>query len=292
MDDKVFLSVIIPSYNSLKTIRNSVSSVVSEIMECRTAHPELFPSDGTAEIIIVDDGSTDESPALADGLSGNVETVFGEGTSFIEIKVIHKKNGGVASARNEGLRVARGEFIAFNDSDDMWLEGSLACRLSILEENPDSVLVTGNHGSDSQIILGLDPVYSKDGNLYYVRIENELFKNYYTVQNSLVKKEALDGVFFKEGMRYAEEIYFFCQIAVKFRCLFVNKRLSQSIVDKERYGDSGLSGNLFRMELGELKSLGLVRKELGLPFFLWAKASAFSILKYFRRVLICMLRRR
>lgn len=281
----VFLSVIIPSYNSLSTIKKSLASVISEISFCRTSG--IIPQSQSAEIIVVDDGSTDESGKLLDDFEKEFSTKAE--ASFVKIKILHTENSGVASARNRGLDEASGTFIAFNDSDDMWLEGSLYLRLSILEKNPEAVLITGNHGIDRQIILGLEKV-SEGEELYLVPLEKELFKNYYTVQNSLVRKAALENVRFKSGMRYAEEMYFFCQIARREKCLFLNQRLSQSVLDKERFGDCGLSGNLSGMEKGEFKCLNLVRKEMGVPFFLWFKASAFSMIKFVRRLLIVALR--
>ena len=89
------ISVIIPVYNSGKTLERAVDS----LLKSHTA---------SLEIILADDGSTDSSPAICDRLAGESSRV----------RAIHKQNGGVSSARNAGLEVARGEWIGFLDADD------------------------------------------------------------------------------------------------------------------------------------------------------------------------------
>lgn len=95
MDMKMNISVIIPVYNARETIERAVGSI--------TVH-EYEP----VEVILVDDGSTDGSSELCDELASQDE----------RIKVIHKENGGVSSARNAGLEAASGEYVMFLDADD------------------------------------------------------------------------------------------------------------------------------------------------------------------------------
>lgn len=91
------ISVIIPAYNVEGLLKKCVDSVASQD----------YPKE-LMEIIIVDDGSTDATPQLADELA----------KEYSNVKVIHKKNGGSSSARNEGLKIAKGEYVGFVDSDD------------------------------------------------------------------------------------------------------------------------------------------------------------------------------
>ena len=93
------ISVIIPVYNREKYIRRCVYSVLTQ------------PCAEYAEIIIVDDGSTDKTSQICDEIASDYKNV----------NVIHKSNGGVAAARNTGIERAAGRHIAFLDSDD-WLE--------------------------------------------------------------------------------------------------------------------------------------------------------------------------
>lgn len=89
------VSVIVPVYNAEPYLYACVQSLVRQTLK-------------DIEIILVDDGSSDNSPSLCDEYA----------KSDSRIKVIHKKNGGISSARNEGMAVASGEYAAFCDSDD------------------------------------------------------------------------------------------------------------------------------------------------------------------------------
>ena len=99
MGDKI--SVIIPVYNVEKYLDKCIMSVINQSYK-------------NLEIIIVDDGSTDNSRVLCDKYA-KIDN---------RIKVFHKKNGGLSDARNFGLKHATGEFIAFLDSDD-WVDKDL-----------------------------------------------------------------------------------------------------------------------------------------------------------------------
>ena len=96
------VSVIMPVYNSQRYVENAVRSILRQ---------EFDPF----EVILVDDGSTDQS--------GDICSKLAEENS--KVKVIHKKNGGICSARNAGLAAAEGEYITFCDNDDEYLPGLL-----------------------------------------------------------------------------------------------------------------------------------------------------------------------
>lgn len=91
------VSVIVPVYNAEKYMQECVGSILNQTLS-------------DLELILVDDGSTDRSPALCDHYAAQ----------DVRVKVIHKPNGRAASARNAGLRTATGEYVAFVDSDD-WI---------------------------------------------------------------------------------------------------------------------------------------------------------------------------
>ena len=95
MEDKKLISVVVPVYNVEKYLKACVDSIINQTYS-------------NLEIILVDDGSTDESGKLCDKYL-DVDR---------RIKVIHKKNGGLADARNTGMKYAKGEYIGFVDSDD------------------------------------------------------------------------------------------------------------------------------------------------------------------------------
>ena len=107
---KELISVIVPVYNVEKYLDNCVQSIL------RQSYTNL-------EIILIDDGSTDKSSQLCDEYSQKDK----------RIKVIHKKNGGQSDARNVGITVATGKYIAFVDSDDYIDEQFLDCLLSTID---------------------------------------------------------------------------------------------------------------------------------------------------------------
>lgn len=94
-NDRSLISVIVPVYNVKSFIKECIDSIA-----CQTYR--------NLEIILIDDGSTDDSGDICDGYA----------LKDIRIKVIHKKNGGLSDARNAGIEIATGDYIAFIDSDD------------------------------------------------------------------------------------------------------------------------------------------------------------------------------
>ena len=100
------ISIIIPVYNAEKYLRRCIESVLSQ-------------SFTDFELILVDDGSKDKSPQFCDEYA----------SQDTRVRVIHKANGGVSAARNDGLDIAKGEYITFIDSDD-WVERDYLSTLS------------------------------------------------------------------------------------------------------------------------------------------------------------------
>jgi len=92
-------SLIIPVYNVEKYLENCLKSVIWQ-----------KPADNNLEVILVDDGSEDSSGKICDRYAD----------VYDYIRVIHKENGGLSSARNTGLRMAEGRYVLFMDSDDWW----------------------------------------------------------------------------------------------------------------------------------------------------------------------------
>lgn len=113
------LSVVIPAYNNERYINRAIESVL------RQTHP-------ANEIIVVDDGSTDNT--------ANVVKAFGK-----KIYYLHQANAGPGAARNNGVRAAKSTWIAFLDSDDEWLDHHLESHLNILCHRPELMWSCGNY---------------------------------------------------------------------------------------------------------------------------------------------------
>lgn len=105
------ISVIVPTYNRAHQLPRTLDSIL-----CQSCSPK--------EIIVVDDGSTDETLALMT-------------SEYPEIVFIQQQNTGVSSARNVGIKRASGDWIAFLDSDDEWLPEKLEIQMKALYENPE-----------------------------------------------------------------------------------------------------------------------------------------------------------
>lgn len=103
-----FVSVIVPTYNRAYCICKAIDSVRAQ-------------THSNWEVVLVDDGSVDETAAL-------IASMYGEDP---RIRYMHERNAGVTAARNTGIRASRGDYVAFLDSDDVWkpwkLEAQLAC---------------------------------------------------------------------------------------------------------------------------------------------------------------------
>ena len=111
------ISVIIPLYNAENTILAALDSVKNQ------------EGDFDFEIMVINDGSTDKS-------AEKVQQFIDENPQ-LKIQLIHQENKGVSSARNAGLRLAKGEFIAFLDADDVWLPHKTKVMMKVLTENSE-----------------------------------------------------------------------------------------------------------------------------------------------------------
>jgi glycosyltransferase involved in cell wall biosynthesis len=116
LNSEVKISIIIPVYNS-------------ETFICETIDKIKEQNISSYEIIVVDDGSTDSSAKLLQ--------------KYEEIIYIFKENGGPASARNLGLKHAKGSYIIFIDIDDFWEEGSLNKLSDYLDKHPSTQIIEG-----------------------------------------------------------------------------------------------------------------------------------------------------
>lgn len=106
------VSVLIPTYNRAKYIRDAIDSVLRQTFT-------------DFEVIVVDDGSTDNTREIVTGYTDP------------RVKYIYQENSGVSTARNNGIKISNAEYIAFLDSDDMYLEDMLEKSVRILDEHPE-----------------------------------------------------------------------------------------------------------------------------------------------------------
>ena len=177
--EKDLVSIIVPIYNVEKYLRRCVDSIINQTYK-------------NIEIILIDDGSPDNCNIICD-----------EYTKIDKrIKVVHKKNGGLASARNAGLDIAKGEYICFVDSDD-WIEKNMIESLykEIKRSNMDIVrgntYERNNHPKKEWIVNNvavLDNVLNGNISAY--------------VWLFIIRKNILDEVRFDETLVIFEDTYF------------------------------------------------------------------------------------
>ena len=110
-----FLSVVIPSYNSAEWLPQTIDSILAQTFS-------------DFEVVIVDDGSKDDTREV---VGRYVAQTAGK------VRYLPQDNAGPSAARNNGVRAARGEWIAFLDADDWWDPGKLAAQLEVLRQHPD-----------------------------------------------------------------------------------------------------------------------------------------------------------
>lgn len=114
MSDDYFVSVVIPTFNRADCLKRAVDSVLRQ--SCKSF-----------ELIVVDDGSDDNTKELIKRYGSRVIYFY-------------QKNSGVSSARNKGIALSRGEYVAFLDSDDEWKPDKLAVQVDFFKKNRDALI--------------------------------------------------------------------------------------------------------------------------------------------------------
>lgn len=258
MKTAIGISVIIPVYNAEGTIGAALHSI-------------KIQTEGNFEIIIVNDGSTDNSlEAIYD---------FKKSNSHLDIIVIDKPHEGVAATRNTGLQIASGNLIAFLDADDEWHPEKTIKQLSILKENPGAGLI----GCHFKPLKNKKPLCR----ISHITTKEMMYKNFFQTSTVLMHRKVFATVgFFENTLMCGEERNYFLRVSKNFACVLVNENLINYGNGKRGFGQSGLSGNLIQMEIGEIKNLIYAYKVMNMPFMTCCNAIIFSLAKFMRRVFI------
>ncbi len=177
-DKEPKISVIVPTYNRAKTIKSCLDSILNQTLKLH-------------EIIVADDGSTDETKTILDQIPG--------------LKVIRiEKNGGVSYARNLAIKQAKGDWLAFCDSDDTWTKDKLQKQWLFLQQNPFYEIM---QSQDIWIRNGVrvNPqkhLLKKEGWIFSLALERCLV----SASNVLLKKELFDKFgYFDEKLPACED---------------------------------------------------------------------------------------
>lgn len=193
MNNQPLLSVIIPVYKVENYLQRCLDSIINQTYK-------------NLEIILVDDGSPDNSGKICDEYAQKDR----------RIKVIHQKNKGLSGARNSGLKISKGEYLAFLDSDD-WIEPEMyTVLIELIEENNLDMArcsIDQTDGKNNKIILPLKrnaDKLIKDKRIFELYFDEFLCK---VVWNAVYKRAIVENVYYPEGLQsednYASGMYLF-----------------------------------------------------------------------------------
>ncbi len=204
------VSVIIPTYNGSRFIRETIQSVIGQ-------------SYSKIEIIVIDDGSTDNTPDIVKSIN--------------DPRLIHiqQANSGVSMARNRGIDISRGDYIAFLDHDDVWLPHKLERQLQLFKEDPNIAMVY----ADTFIIDENNSIintYSHKIKFYRGMIFKELFFScFITILTVVIKK----SVFLEVGpflpFKIGEDYDLFLKCAAKYPIDYIDEPLAKYRVHESNY---------------------------------------------------------
>ena len=210
-DPKPFsVSVVIPAYNAEPYIVRTIESVLAQ------THPP-------DEIIVVDDGSTDQTAERVKHYDAHV-------------RYIHQPNAGASQARNTGIKAANSEWIAFLDADDEWLPEKLESQMDLLQRNPGLVWTTCNYtveiSETDRKWPSMDPQKCDQ-----LLAGKDYFDNYLTALcqglgwnplSMIIKRHVIEEVgFFRKNMTYVEDINLNLRISYRWpKVGYVNRPLA------------------------------------------------------------------
>jgi teichuronic acid biosynthesis glycosyltransferase TuaG len=266
----IAVSVIIPYYNSSLTIRRALESVFSQ-----TSLP--------AEIVIVDDRSSDHE---LNSLKAIIKEFCANSVGVRIVLLSLDTNSGPSAARNAGWNSSTQPYLAFLDADDSWFRNKLALQYDWMNSNPDAVL-SAHECTLSELagscVLG-------DVNVEVRRITKWqiLFSSFFSTPSVMLRRNL--PFRFDNSMRYSEDHYLWMLVILSNKPSFFFKS-AYAAIHKPAFGSSGLSSSLWNMEKGELITYWKLYTGRLIGAIYLAGFSIFSILKYFRRLLILWIRR-
>jgi len=194
------VSVVIPVFNGAATLPAAIASVR------RQTHPAL-------EILVIDDGSTDATPQIIQSLAA------------ADLRPLHQANGGASSARNAGIRAARGDLIAFLDADDEWLPEKLARQVEYMASHPeiDLVYTLIEQIDDDGRVIGIRPLQRGHDDYAHLFHSNRI-----PTSSVLARREALLGAgLFDESIRVTQDYDMWLRIAARGRFAGIPETLAR-----------------------------------------------------------------
>ncbi len=193
------VSVIIPTFNRLPMLKEAVDSVLAQDFE-------------DIELIVVDDGSADGTSEEMGRYGGRVRVVR------------HPENRGVSAARNSGILHAKGKYIAFLDSDDLWVKGKLRIQVTFLDDNPQYPLCY------------TDEIWIRKGKrvnpmLKHAKYSGWIFEKCLPLctispSSAVMRKTLFSKIgLFDEALPVCEDYDFWLRVSARFPIFFIDRKL-------------------------------------------------------------------
>lgn len=280
-DKEIMFSVIIPVFKIEEYLERCVDSVLQQTYT-------------DFEVLLVDDGSPDNCPVICDRYA----------EKDTRVKVIHKKNGGLVSARNAGLRSARGKYICYVDGDD-WVEGTLLEGLSEIvrtQKEPDMIIfgavreyteyreqipfhVKSGMYEKEQLRKQIYPYMIYDSHLPFFEgrifpaawnkiYKRGLLQKHYCTEEKISIAE--DNAFVFECIYYAERIFFTKQVYYHYNCC--NNASMVSRYNREYMEKCQLVCEYLKKQLG--KKERYLERQLGVFQVAWLIMAVFHEVRY------------
>lgn len=236
---KILVSVIIPAFNAEKYVGRAIRSVLNQ---------SVIPT----QIIVVDDGSTDDTSQISLG--------------YDDIISIAQTNKGASSARNYGISKATGNYIAFLDADDEWLPDKLALQIELMNKEGSDICLCDltDHFENGREIYRAKPVVSGLGSRDIIQLifDSKVTRNTPTL---IFRANIIDKIGgFNEDMVLREDHDFLARLVSHGKISSINK----SLVNRYVYSNS-LSN-----------SINIEKYMVGSLFFYKSMLSSFPFLKY------------
>lgn len=205
------ISIVIPLYNKQDSIQSTLESVLNQTYT-------------NYEIVLVDDGSTDNSLEIAKNI---LQTKS-------EVKIVSQKNSGVSAARNTGIRNSKYDYIAFLDADDLWKINYLEEQVKLIEEYPEAAM-WGTAWDD--ILNGETKVNNYNIEADFRGIVHNYWKNklyLFWTSSLVVHKSAFTNIgFFDERITHGEDLDMWYRIILNYPVVFYNQALALYKQDSE-----------------------------------------------------------
>lgn len=236
------VSVIIPAYNAEKFIAETIESIIAQ------TYPNI-------EVIIVDDGSTDQTSRIVHGYQPRVRYYY------------QRNSGGSSIPRNTGIAHSLGDYLCFNDADDLMIPDRIATQVDFLERHPDVGLVFSNYRNFNEEGPYPNSHFETCQILHsYLKDQEELIidnaclylaqENFGIASSFLMRKRLqLNELFFEPSLKCSEDFHFYYRLSKKTKVGIINK-----VGMMRRLHGNNMSGDTEKMLPGCIRSYTMLRE--------------------------------